>query len=385
MTEPPIYFDNAATTAPCDEAIAAMQRTQRQCFGNPSSPHAFGRAAHRALEDAREFLRGSVGAARLVFTSGGTESDLLGLFGAVRGRPPGRVLAGATDHPAVLAQGDLLACTHHKLVAVPASATGELDAAAVRERLAPDVRAVAVLHGHNELGSLCALDEIVAAVREVTPDAHLHVDLVQSYGKIPFDLDAAGVDSVAVSGHKLHGPRGVGFLALSSKARVQAVQHGGGQEGDLRGGTENVAGAVALAAAAEVMLTRMHENAEHCAALAERMLEGLRRHWPEVVRLGHPERRLPHILSVRLPGMVAQTLCERAAARGLACSTSAACHGKAAKANPVLEAIGLGRRQAREVMRLSFCAANTADEVDRAVEILIGEATLLAKMAPTRS
>lgn len=381
----PIYFDNAATTAPCAEALAAMQDTQRRCFGNPSSAHDFGRAAHRALEDAREFLRGSVGAARLVFTSGGTEADLLGVFGAVRGRSPGRVLVGATDHPAVLAQADLLACTNHKLVAVPAAATGELDADALRDQLTPNVRAVAVLHGHNELGSLCALDDIVAAVRAVSPEAHLHVDLVQSYGKIPFDLDEAGVDSVAVSGHKLHGPRGVGFLALSSTARLQAVQRGGGQEGDLRGGTENVAGAAALAAAAEVMLTRLHENARHCETLAARMLEGLRAHWPGARRLGHPERRLPHILSLRLPGIVAQTLCDRAAARGLAYSTSAACHGKTTKTNPVLEAIGLGRREAREVMRFSFCAANTIDEVDRAVQILTEEATILAKMAPTRS
>jgi cysteine desulfurase len=381
-----VYFDNAATTRPAAGALAAMQHAQQELFGNPSSPHGFGRKARAALEEARELVRGTLGAARVVFTSGGTEADLLGVFGAVRARAPGRVLAGVADHPAILAQAEMLALAQHRLATVPVARGGDLDPGALRERLAPDVRAVAVLHGHNELGSLSALDEIVAAVRAICPDAHIHVDLVQSYGKIPFDLDAAGVDSVAVSGHKLHAPRGIGCLALSSKARAWAVQRGGGQEGELRGGTENVAGAIALACAAEDMLSRQAHIAARTAALCERMLAGLRAHWPQAERLGNPQRRLPHILSVRLPDVAAAALRERAAARGLAFSTGAACHGDggAQAGNPVLEAIGLSRRQAREVMRFSFCEENTPDEVDRAVAILAQEAALLAGMAPAR-
>jgi cysteine desulfurase len=378
-----VYFDNAATTRPSSGALATMQRAHTELFGNPSSPHPLGRQARQALEAAREFVRGSLGAAQVVFTSGGTEADLLGLFGAACARPPGRVIVGAADHPAILAQAELLGLAQQRLVAIPVAAGGDLDPAALRERLAKDVRAVAVLHGHNELGSLSALEEIVAAVRATCPDAHIHVDLVQSYGKIPFDLDDAGVDSVAVSGHKLHAPRGIGCLALSSKARVHAVQRGGGQEGDLRGGTENVAGAIALARAAEEMLSRQAEIAAHTAELCERMLEGLRAHWPQAQRLGNAQRRLPHILSVRLPGVAAASLRERAAAHGLAFSTGAACHGAgSAHGNPVLEAIGLPRSQAREVLRFSFCEANTPAEVERAVAILADEAAQLAGMAP---
>jgi len=225
---PRIYLDNAATTQPLAEVVEAMARVQFDTFGNPSSKHAFGPPARALLDDAREFLRGTLGAAQLVFTSGGSEADQLGIVGSAAARPPGRVLLAATDHPAMLQCESLLAKWRHYVTRLPVTAHGDIAPETLFDALGDDVRTVAILHGHNELGTLSRLDELVSLVRRIAPTAHVHVDLVQTYGKLPFDLDDADVDSVAVSAHKLHGPRGVGFLALSSKAQITPLLKAGG-------------------------------------------------------------------------------------------------------------------------------------------------------------
>jgi len=390
-----IYLDNAATTRPLPEVVARMADVHADCFGNPSSPHAFGAAAQRVLTDAREFLRGTVAASSLVFTSGGSEADALGIVGSAAARPPGRVLMTASDHPAMLRTEQLLGRFRHHVTTLPVTQDGELAPEVLFDALGPDVRTVALMYGHNELGTLCRLAELVELVRRVARDAHVHVDLVQTYGKLPFTFDDFDVDSVAVSGHKFHGPRGIGFLALAGEVRLVAMQPAGGQEQGLRGGTENVAGAVGMAVAAEHCLSHHRAIAAHTEALAQLVWERLRSALPEVQRLGHPERRLPHILSLRLPGIVGSTLQERCDARGLAFSTGSACHGSGAESaaesrrrehgparNHVLAAIGMDQRMAREVIRLSFSGENTLAEANAAADILIAEALTLLQQAP---
>jgi len=246
-----IYLDRAASTPPLPAVVDAMARVQRESFGNPSSSHAFGPAARRALDDAREFLRGTLGAAEIVFTSGGSEADCLGIVGAASVRSPGRVLMAASDHPAILETRNEAETNLAEAELGAVSRDGDVGAETLFDALGADVRVVALMHGHNELGTLSDLEELIALVRRTSPEAHVHVDLVQTYGKIPFDLDSMDVDSVAVAGHKLHGPRGAGFLALAGTAEIAPLLPAGGQEGGLRGGTENVAGAVGLAVAAE--------------------------------------------------------------------------------------------------------------------------------------
>lgn len=390
MAAPPrIYLDNAATTRPLPAVIEAMAQAQQELFGNPSSRHAAGRAARRALDDTREFLRGTVGAARLVFTSGGSEADLLGIVGSAAVRPPGRVLVAQSDHPAILQCAGLLGRWRHHVTRLPVSRHGDVEPETLFDALGADVRVVAILHGHNELGTLPQLDELVSLVRRTAPDAHVHVDLVQTYGKLPFDLDDAGVDSVAVSAHKLHGPRGAGFLALSSTARLEALLPAGGQEHGLRGGTENVAGAIGTMVAAEAALSHQAATARHTAALATLVERAVCDAFPEAERLGHPERRLPHVLSMRIPGVTGETLLLRCDERGLLFSTGSACHGAEAEGegqsragNHVLDAIGLDRRAAAEVVRLSFACDNTPSEAEAAAQILVEEAEALRRAAP---
>jgi cysteine desulfurase len=383
-----IYLDHAATTPPDPEVLAEVAEVAARAFGNPSSSHLFGKEPRKLLADAREFLRGTLHAAQVVFTSGGTEADMLGVVGAVWRRPPGRVLVGAADHPAVTALEPVLRKLNHRLVKVKVTQDGDIEPEALFELLGHDVRAVAILHGHNELGTLARVAELTELVRRAAPDAHVHVDLVQSYGKVAFDLDELDVDSAAVAGHKLHAPRGVGMLALSSTAELAPIVHGGGQEHGLRGGTENVPGIVGLARAADLAFSSLAATAAHTARLADSLGAALAHaNGGEAERLGHPERRLPHILSLRLVGIVGATLQERMSARGVAFSIGAACHAHDddAQMNPVHEAIGLSRRQSREVIRLSFSRMTTSSEVRRAGEIFAEEIAALRAQAPRRT
>jgi len=377
----PVYLDHAATTPTLPGVAREMARIQEHCFGNPSSGHGFGVASRKLLDDARAFLTGTLGAAKVVFTSGGSEADLLGVAGAAAARPPGRVLVGAADHPAVLAQGDLLGRLRHRLTVVPTNEYGVPDAERLFDVLGKDVRVVALLHGHNELGSMCPLEDLIESVRRVAPDAHVHVDLVQAYGKVAFDMAELDVDSVAVSAHKLGGPRGVGLLGLRSEARILPLQPAGGQEDGLRGGTENVAGIVGLALAAEHYLLRVGSAAAHTRALGAQLRAALRDAVPDLERLGDPDHRLPHIESLRLPGVQGQLLLERCQARGIAFSIGSACHGSGAR-NPVHAAIGLSERAAREVVRFSFGPDTRETEVERAAQIVIEEIAALRAQAP---
>ena len=384
-----IYLDNAATTRPFAAVVDAMAEAARDAYGNPSSGHAYGPPAKRLLDDAREFLRGSVGAARVVFTSGGSEADQLGIVGAALARSPGRVLMSAADHLALLQCQGMLGRLRHHVDVLPVTVDGDIAPEALFERLGQDVRVVALMHGHNELGTLGRLHDLVELVRRAAPGAHVHVDLVQTYGKLPFDMDDFGVDSVAVSGHKFHGPRGAGFLALSSTAEVAPLLPAGGQEGGLRGGTENVPGAVGLAIAAERVLTHQAATAAHTAGLAADVFAAVAEAVPGAVRLGCAERRLPHILSMRLPGVVGQTLALRCDARGVAFSTGSACHGTHAEDgaprkadNHVLAAIGLDRAAAREVVRVSFCGETSSDDATTAAAVIADEAQRLLGARP---
>lgn len=400
-----IYLDNAATTRPTRRVIDHMADAQYECFGNPSSPHCFGPPAKRLLDDARDFLRGTVAGGSLVFTSGGSEADYLGIVGAAAKRPPGRVLMSQSDHPALLQSAGLLTRFRNHVTQLPVTTFGDLAPETLFEALGTDVRVVALMHGHNELGTLSNLNELIELTRRIAPQAHIHVDLVQTYGKMPFDFDTYDVDSIAVSGHKFHGPRGVGFLALSNAADIAPLQEAGGQEGGLRGGTENVAGVHGLMIAAEQALTGQAETEVHTRDLCERVFDIVQEAIPGTERLGNPDQRLPHILSMRLPEVVAETLMTRCDKRGVAFSVGSACHTsntmvaaddtkkKSKKSrskssnkpsNHVLAAIGLDKQQAREVVRLSFSDQTSIDDAEDAADIISEEALRMLASTPKR-
>lgn len=361
------YLDNAATTRTSPAAGEVLARLSAEEYGNPSSLHPLGIRARRILEEAREFLRGACGASGLVFTGGGTEATNLALRGVLAERP-GRILAGAADHPSVRRTAeDLARRGFGELVLYPVARSGQPDLEAFAESLNEDTTLVSILYGHNEVGTLPPLDEMVRLVRTRAPRAHLHVDAVQAFAKIPVDLERFGADSMTIAAHKIHGPKGIGALLLGPKRRPAPLITGGGQEGGLRSGTENPAGAAAFAQAAEEWISRQAEVTGRIEGLRDRLEAELKAALPELVVLGDPASRLPHILAVSLPGLRGEVLMHHLEADGICVSTGSACsqrrRAKEGAEERALAAMGLPRELIDGALRISFGRFNDEEDV----------------------
>jgi cysteine desulfurase len=350
-----IYLDNAATTRVTPAVAEAMRACLVEDFGNPSSVHGPGRRAAERMAEARVALLGALGGdGEIVFTSGGTEADYLGVLGAARARPGDHVVVTAIEHPAVLGAADE---TGLAVTRVPVGADGVVDPDAVAAALTPATSVVACMLVQNELGTIQPVVEVVRAVRARRPDVHIHCDAVQALGKIPIDARALGVHSLAVSAHKLHGPKGTGALWLAPGARVRPLVVGGGQEHGRRAGTENVAGIVGFGVAAAAAVERL-AAAARIAALRDSLWRHVHAAVPGALLLGEAAPRVPQIATLAFPGLTLSPLAALEAA-GVIASAGAACHGSAR--SHVLDAIGAPPDAA--VIRLSFSFETTADEV----------------------
>jgi cysteine desulfurase len=332
VTQPPLYLDANATEPLRPEARAAVVAALDGGGGNPSSVHAAGRAARRLLEAAREAVAARFGArpGDLVFTAGGTEANALAIAGLSPGR---RVLAGATEHPAVREAAGPMAGT------IPVTRDGAADLGALEAMLGAGGPAlVCLMLANNETGVLHPLAEVAALCRR--HGALLHVDAVQAAGRIPLDLAVLGADSLAVSGHKLGGPPGAGALLLRPGLHLPALIRGGGQERGRRGGTEPLPAIAGLAAAAAAATP---EEAARLAALRDRIEAGIRALAPEVVVAGAgAPRRLPNTTCLMLPGVPAETQVIALDLAGVRVSAGAACSSGKVARSPVLEAMGFG-------------------------------------------
>jgi len=350
-----IYLDNAATTRVAASVAALMHTCLVEDFGNPSSGHAAGAAAAARVAAARAaVLRALGGVGRVIFTSGGTEADALGILGAARARAgASHVVVTAVEHPAVLgaaqAAGDV--------TVVPVSPDGAVDPDAVAAALRPTTAVVACMLVQNELGVILPVAEVARAVKARRPDVHVHCDAVQAFGKIAVDAMALGVDSVAVSAHKLHGPKGTGALWLAPDARVKALVSGGGQEHGLRGGTENVAGIAGFGVAATAAAARLDDTGR-VAALRDGLVATVRAAVPDVLVLGSGPR-VAHIAALAFPGLRGAPLIESLEARGVLVSAGAACHGSAR--SHVLDAIAAPADVG--VVRVSLAHDSTPEDV----------------------
>jgi len=370
-----VYLDNAATTRVDPRVAEAMWPFLVERFGNPSSLHPTGMDAARAVKAARESLAEAVGVTpdRLVFTSGGTEADNLGVKGMalarkVRGR---HCLAPRTEHPAVLESLRWLEAEEGFEVELLANdERGRVEPEAVAARVRPDTVLVAVMHGNNEVGTVNPVERIAALVKSRNARAAVHVDAVQTFGRLSIDLARTpAIDAVAASGHKLHAPKGVGFLAVGPKARPAPILRGGGQEGGLRSGTENVPGIVALARAAELMLAE-RGGGDPKRALRDRLMRGILDAIPDVRLNGDPESGLSHVLSVAFRGVAGEALLHHLEAEGIDVATGSACAEKKKAPSPVLTALGLSESEARGTIRFSFGRFNTERDVDKTLAVL---------------
>ena len=366
-----IYLDNNATTPVDPRVREAMWPFLAEQFGNPSSPHAAGRAAREAIERARRQVAALLGAPAdsIVFTGGGTESITTAIRGALAAQPGKRhIVTSATEHSATKNLCEQLAREGCGVTWVRVDAGGRPDLAAYRAGLRDDTAIVSVIWANNETGVLFPIEEMarVADERRIV----FHVDAVQAAGKIPIDLARVPVHLLSLAAHKFHGPKGVGALFVGSGLGLPPLLRGGGQESGRRAGTENVPGIVGLGVAAELAAAALAVEMPRVAALRDEFESGVRSLFPEARFHGDAAHRLPNTSNFALPGRDAQGLLAGLDRLGVACSVGSACTSGEVDASHVLRAMGVGDDEARSSLRFSFSRMNTAEEVPAALTAL---------------
>ena len=386
MTRIPVYLDHAATTPVRAEALEAMlPYLTAQAFGNPSSAHRFGRAARAGLEQARREVAQAVGAEpnQVVFTSGGTEADNLGVVGAaLASRDRGGsmcVVVSAIEHKAILAAAHAVCHLGGREVVLPVDGAGLVDFEALDEALRDRPAVVSVMWVNNEVGVVQA----VAAIAERCSAAGVafHTDAVQAFGKLPVNIASLGCTLATISGHKIGAPKGIGAIIVRDRKAVEAIIHGGGQQFGIRPGTENVAGAVALGRAAALAAAEQPAEADRLRALRDELAARLRACVPDLVVNAEGATRAPHVLSVAVPGADSEALIMHLDLAGVAASSGSACSTGAVEPSHVLVAMGLPRELALGAIRLSLGHGSTADDVARAAEVMPGVVAKVRKLA----
>jgi len=367
----PIYLDYNATTPVDPEVAAAMLPYIREHFGNPSSSHAYGAAARKGVERAREQVAALLNGrpSEILFTSGGTESNNHAVKGAARAhRGKGNhIITSAFEHPAVTEVCESLAADGFDITYVPVDAQGIIDLAALDQSITGKTILISVMHANNEVGTIQPIGEIVRMARR--RGVLVHTDAAQTVGKIPVDVADLGVDLLTLAGHKLYAPKGVGVLYVRDGVQLEKFMHGAGHETGRRAGTENVIGIAGLGAACEAARRDLAANRDRMKHTRDRVEEGLLKAVDEVRVNGHPDRRLPNTLSVSFRGLDAGALL--AAMDGLAASAGAACHGASLEVSRTLRAMAVPLEWARGTIRLSTGKYTTEGEADRAVEIIV--------------
>ncbi|HEX2695961.1 MAG TPA: aminotransferase class V-fold PLP-dependent enzyme [Acidobacteriota bacterium] len=364
MSEHTIYLDNNATT-PVDPAVVEkMAAFLRERFGNPSSPYPVGRLAKEALTESREAVAGFLGAHRseITFTGSGTEADNFALQGVLEAYPDKtEIVTSAIEHPAVLETARALEKRGVTVRYAPVDGTGLVDLEFIRSAVTPRTALVSIMHANNELGTIQPIEEIARIAHD--KGALVHTDAVQSFGKIPVDVDRLGVDLLTVSAHKIYGPKGVGALYIRRGTDIRPFIHGGHQEHGLRAGTENTAGIVGFGEAVRVLGERMKKDKDRIEKLAERLKTGIESRVPKVRFNGHPERRVKSTLNFAFPGLEAEAILLALATKGISVSTGSACSEDSEEASHVLLAIGLRPEIARSCIRMSLGRFNTEEDV----------------------
>ena len=365
-----VYADNAATTRMSRAAIGAMLPYMETIYGNPSSLHSVGQQAAAALLSARERIAGCLNAAprEIYFTSGGSEADNQALLSAARlGERKGKkhILSTAFEHHAVLHMLQRLENEGFEVELLPVGPIGTMTAQQVKNALREDTCLVTVMYANNEIGSILPVGEIGAVCREA--GVPFHTDAVQAAGHIPIDVKAQNIDMLSLSAHKFHGPKGIGVLYARQGVSLTSLIEGGAQERGKRAGTENLPAIMGMAAALEDACAHMDENAKTVSALRDRLIRGLSQ-IPHSALNGDPVNRLPGNVSFCFEGVEGESLLLLLDAKGICASSGSACTSGSLDPSHVLLAIGRTRELARGSLRLSLCAQNTDEDVDRILE-----------------
>ncbi len=374
-----IYLDNAATTKPCEAAVDAMIKSA-ECFANPSSLYGIGLDAEKRIEKSRQTVARAMGvdAKSVYFTSGGTESNNLIIRGAAEARNKlgKRLITTKIEHPSVLEPFKRLESDGYDVTYLSPDKDGRISIDELKSAADKETTLISVMHVNNETGVIQPIDEIRAAVKDIAPNALIHCDCVQSFGKLPVTPKKWSVDLISVSAHKIHGFKGSGAAYIADTRRIRPLIAGGGQQGGIRPGTENAGGITAFGAAVD----NMRPDAERMKRLRLLMKDELARRLENIKFNGSDEYNSGSVLNVSILGLRAEILLHSLEMRGVYVSTGAACSTHKPEPSHVLTAMGIGAKGIDGAIRMSFSQNTTEEELIEAARIIAEEADKIRRI-----
>ena len=378
------YLDNSATTRAFDEVAALVGRVMTEEYGNPSSVHHMGIVAGNRVFSARETIAETlkVEPGEIVFTSGGTESDNLAIIGAARANAwrGKHIITTAIEHPAVLETCMELKRQGYEITMLPVDETGKVRPEDLKAALRKDTILVSMMMVNNEIGAIEPVEEAGKIIKAFDPAIVFHVDGVQAYGKLVIRPRSMNIDLLSVSGHKIHGPKGVGFLYIKKGTKITPICYGGGQQKGMRSGTENVPGIAGMALASKMCYDDHLAKIERLYELKEYLVQGLREKISDITING-PEVRdgAPHIVSVSIRGLKSETILNMLSSKEIYVSAGSACTSNNPHISDTLQAIGLERSLLESTIRISMSEFTTRQELDYLLEVLSSQVDTMRK------
>jgi len=380
----PIYLDHAATTPTDPAVVQAMLPFFTRIYGNPSSMHAFGQEAKRAIEAARDSIASFLGAKpeEIIFTSGGTESNNFILKGiaASSGNRGNHIITSAIEHHAVLESCHYLEKQGFQVTYLPVDRFGLVDLDDVKRNITDKTILIYIMHANNEIGTIEPIAEIGRIARK--RGVPFHTDAVQTFGHLPISVDELNIDALSASAHKFYGPKGVGILYLRRGTRIQSFMHGGEQERKRRASTHNVTGIVGFGKAVELAAEGMEKETRQEIFLRDKLISGILERIENTRLNGHPVHRLPNNVNVSVAYIEGESMLLNLDMEGIAVSTGSACTSASLEPSHVLTAIGLPHELAHGSLRLTLGRATTEADIDRMLDVLPGIVKKLRAISP---
>lgn len=366
-----VYFDNSATTKPYKEVVEAVANGMTEYYGNPSSLHKMGIKSEKRLNEAREYLASTINATKdeVYFTSGGSEGNNLILKGVLK--PGHHFITTVFEHHSIINTCKYLEDNGVKITYLEIDQNGRVSLEDLEEAICKDTTLISIMHVNNEIGSIQDLESIGKLIKERSSRAKFHVDGVQAYGKLPIDVKKMNIDFLTVAGHKIHGPKGAGFVYMKKGVVLNSLISGGSQEKGVRAGTENLPAIIGLQEAAKITISTINDNYKKVTEVKEYMINRLNE--IDDIRINSSmDGYSPYILNVSFRGVRAEVLLHLLEDAGIYVATGSACTSKtsAAHGSYVIKALGLNNKDIESAIRFSFSAENTKEEVDYTIDTL---------------
>ena len=368
------YFDNSATTKVLDSVKDIVVKTMTEDYGNPAAKHRKGMEAEQYIRDARKIIADTmkVQEKEILFTSGGSESNNMALFGAAwaNQRAGKHIISTSIEHPSVYNPLGVLEELGFEVTILPVDHDGHISLKELEEAIRPDTILVSTMYVNNEVGAVEPVEEISKIIKAKNPSTLYHVDAIQAYGKYVIRPKKQGIDLLSVSSHKIHGPKGVGFLYICNGVKIKPLIYGGGQQAGMRSGTENVPGVAGFGAAAKEMYTNHAEKVQKLIELKDYMTDRLGEIEGTVINSKKGEASAPQIVSVSFEGVRSEVLLHALEDKGVYVSSGSACSSNHPGISGTLKGIGVAQKLLDSTIRMSFGMFNTKEEVDYTIDVL---------------